>query len=277
VRRGETLASIARGHGTSVEQLVVWNDIRDPDLIWVGQELTLGGGSVATPTPSGQALSHVVRRGETLALIARMYGVSVGDLVAWNEVRDLDLISAGQRLVVGAPPTPVTTATPVLTATPPVTPIPSPLQAPIRTVKPTAAEPMSSAELEYVRQVAALGEDLLRNSATVIARMHDALRQPSLLADEMWGLQTAVALGGLELDRKSLHSLRAPQRFKSIHGEFLEATQLVDDAADLVPMPLDRLRSSRIEEITTAMNEGRTAVSRAARQIEDMVATLERR
>jgi len=63
-----------------------------------------------TPTvlPSGQIL-HVVREGETLQDIARLYGVSLEALVGANE-----LVRAGQVLVI--PPTP--TSTPQVQATP---------------------------------------------------------------------------------------------------------------------------------------------------------------
>lgn len=41
VRSGDTLSAIARQHGTTVDALVEANDIADPDVIDVGQELTI--------------------------------------------------------------------------------------------------------------------------------------------------------------------------------------------------------------------------------------------
>lgn len=44
VRRGETLTSIAARYGVSVARLEAVNDIKDPNLIIVGQELVIPGG-----------------------------------------------------------------------------------------------------------------------------------------------------------------------------------------------------------------------------------------
>ncbi|MBK8581782.1 MAG: LysM peptidoglycan-binding domain-containing protein [Flavobacteriales bacterium] len=50
-------------------------------------------------TSSGKSKTHVVRRGESLGLIAQRNGVSVRDLRNWNGLRS-DRIHAGQRLVI---------------------------------------------------------------------------------------------------------------------------------------------------------------------------------
>jgi lipoprotein-anchoring transpeptidase ErfK/SrfK len=47
VQRGETLSSIARRYGTSVNAVMRVNDLTNPNLIWVGQRLHVPGGSVA--------------------------------------------------------------------------------------------------------------------------------------------------------------------------------------------------------------------------------------
>jgi LysM repeat protein len=43
---------------------------------------------------------HVVQRGETLTAIAQEYGVTVADLMEWNNLRNANRLYAGQRLVV---------------------------------------------------------------------------------------------------------------------------------------------------------------------------------
>jgi membrane-bound lytic murein transglycosylase D len=42
---------------------------------------------------------HTVRRGDTLSSIATRYGLSVGELIALNDLQDRDVIRVGQRLV----------------------------------------------------------------------------------------------------------------------------------------------------------------------------------
>ncbi len=50
VQRGETLASIAARYGVSIADLVQANGLRNQNFIWVGQRLTIPGGSQAEPT-----------------------------------------------------------------------------------------------------------------------------------------------------------------------------------------------------------------------------------
>jgi LysM repeat protein len=54
VQRGDSLYSIANLYGTTVEVLMMVNGIKDPQLIYVGQELIMSWGTpppTATPTP----------------------------------------------------------------------------------------------------------------------------------------------------------------------------------------------------------------------------------
>jgi len=88
--------------------------------------------------PGAELAFHSVRPGETLAIIARTYGVSANDLAALNDIPNPDLIYAGQKLRLPAghmsaeptaqddlPSTP--TAEPMSEPTPAVpTPIPEP-------------------------------------------------------------------------------------------------------------------------------------------------------
>ena len=46
------------------------------------------------------AKSHIVKKGETLTLIARQHGVSINSLVQNNGIKDPDIILTGQKLIV---------------------------------------------------------------------------------------------------------------------------------------------------------------------------------
>ncbi len=94
VARGETLSSIARKYGVSVASLKAWNGLDDAS-IQAGQRLKVEGGSTAAAP--ARATTHRVRRGETLTAIAQKYGVSVGDLKTWNNLRSGKIL-VGQRL-----------------------------------------------------------------------------------------------------------------------------------------------------------------------------------
>ena len=102
VSAGESLASIARRYGTSVEAIAQVNGLTNPQLIFVGTQLTIAEGvaepSIAT-TPTGTSV-HVVAPGETLGAIAARFGTSVQALITSNDLADANLIKPGQQISV---------------------------------------------------------------------------------------------------------------------------------------------------------------------------------
>lgn len=102
VAKGDTLSTIARRHGTSVDALRRANGIRG-NVIRVGQVLRIPGGSPATSqaaAPRGRpsVVTHRVKPGQTLTQIARAYGTSVANIRHANGLRDADSIRAGDSL-----------------------------------------------------------------------------------------------------------------------------------------------------------------------------------
>lgn len=95
VKRGDTLGSIAKRYGISVQQLINANNIKSPNLIYVGQILTI-------PTESNiHDMNHIlytVRRGNSLYQIARKYNTTIAHLVRLNRISNPNLIYAGQVL-----------------------------------------------------------------------------------------------------------------------------------------------------------------------------------
>jgi membrane-bound lytic murein transglycosylase D len=107
VRRGETLAQIARTHGMTVADLMAYNDIDNARRLRVGQLLKLPGSATSPPvvvaraTPQRQAsVRHRIRRGETLQVIARHYGTTVAALKRENGIRDARRIRENQIIKV---------------------------------------------------------------------------------------------------------------------------------------------------------------------------------
>lgn len=93
VKKGDTLAALGRKYGTTTKAIQSANNLRS-DVIKVGQKLKIPGGATA---PS----IHIVRKGETLGLIARTYGTRVTTIKQANNLRS-DLIKVGQKLKVPA-------------------------------------------------------------------------------------------------------------------------------------------------------------------------------
>lgn len=92
VRRGDTLAKIAARSGTDVQGMMAANpQLRDANQLSVGQALNLPGAGAASET--------TVRRGDSMARIAKRHGVSMDALIAANpDVRDPALLQVGQTL-----------------------------------------------------------------------------------------------------------------------------------------------------------------------------------
>jgi LysM repeat protein len=91
VKRGDTLASIARDGGISIAELRAANNLSG-DRILAGQTLFV-------PPRAGEPLVHVVVRGETLGVIARRHNVSVAAIRQANGLSS-DRILVGQQLLI---------------------------------------------------------------------------------------------------------------------------------------------------------------------------------
>lgn len=156
VQAGENLTRIALKYGTTVQALVQANNITNPNLVFVGQVLTIPGAGI-TPTlqptgtiiapppqpttaPAGETV-HVVQPGENLFRVALKYGLSTAFLASYNGITNPNLIYVGQRIRIpsGAPAQPVTpvpvSATPLPTT---VAATPAATTAPAATVVPAA-------------------------------------------------------------------------------------------------------------------------------------------
>lgn len=141
VQRGDTLYSISRRFGVSVQEIAAANHLVNPDLIYAGQTLVIpdasppsGGGNESPTQPlpapqppiSGGGI-YVVQSGDTLLRIAARYGVTVQALVQANNLSNPNLIYAGQSLIIPGLPGPgVPGATPQPTPPPQAPPPPNP-------------------------------------------------------------------------------------------------------------------------------------------------------
>ncbi|NOZ05403.1 MAG: LysM peptidoglycan-binding domain-containing protein [Chloroflexi bacterium] len=100
VQAGDTLYSIARTHGTSVDALMQANGLSNT-WIWVGQALIIPNGSA--PAPVAQPVSmqyYVVQWGDTLYSVAWRFGVPADALAQANGIAPDGWLYAGQRLII---------------------------------------------------------------------------------------------------------------------------------------------------------------------------------
>jgi membrane-bound lytic murein transglycosylase D len=102
VRRGETLWSIARTHGTTMDRLAATNGLARNGTLSIGQVLSIPGTARLASTDASsvsQAMTYVVRTGDTLSRIASRFRVGLNDLLGWNDLTKRSVIKPGQRLV----------------------------------------------------------------------------------------------------------------------------------------------------------------------------------
>jgi len=118
VQKGETLFRLSRQYNVSVNQLASANSLRQPYALKVGQRLLIPGGSdgasyasagmlssssvafLPPPVKKATKLYHTVKKGESLATIAAMYGQNTQELALWNGIAPPYNIYVGQSLMV---------------------------------------------------------------------------------------------------------------------------------------------------------------------------------
>jgi LysM repeat protein len=107
VRPGDSLSKIARSQGVSLALLMQANRMNASSIIRPGQSLVIPeqkNSSTVTitpvaPVPDG-AITHTVKKGENLTRISAIYGVTVKDIMRWNNLADAGRIRIGQALIV---------------------------------------------------------------------------------------------------------------------------------------------------------------------------------
>ncbi len=102
VRSGESLSTIARKYGVSVQALRKANNLRRRSVLRAGNKLVIPGVTkpmnVESRHGDSDIIVHVVRRGETLQNIARRYRVPIHMITRQNRLPRGSKLSLGSRL-----------------------------------------------------------------------------------------------------------------------------------------------------------------------------------
>jgi LysM repeat protein len=129
IELGDSLWSVAEQFGVTIELLVAYNDIADPNNVPIGTKLTIPQPESDLPTETplpedlkvGDKIEYMVKPGDSLALIAERFGTTVEDIVEENDIEDENNIGIGTLLIITVGPTPTPTDT-ALPETPSETP-----------------------------------------------------------------------------------------------------------------------------------------------------------
>lgn len=103
VVRGDTLSEIARDYNTTVSNLVILNNISNPNLIYPGQRIIISStASTNLGNECGKVL-YTIKRGDTLSKIAKDYDTTINELVSLNNISNPNLIYAGSTIRIPNP------------------------------------------------------------------------------------------------------------------------------------------------------------------------------
>jgi LysM repeat protein len=91
VRKGETLSYIAVKNRVSRDAIIRANNISNPNLIRVGKKLII-------PEKGSTSLDYIVRKGDSLGVIASRHGTTILKLTQLNNLKDANSIRIGQKL-----------------------------------------------------------------------------------------------------------------------------------------------------------------------------------
>ncbi len=98
IKKGEILLSIAEEYDTTVETIMLANDIANPRGLQVGQQLFI-------PPHKGSPLGvktviHEIKGGDTLIALANSYGSTVEDIMVTNPELKASLLRVGQEIII---------------------------------------------------------------------------------------------------------------------------------------------------------------------------------
>ncbi len=105
---GDSLWGIARRSGIDVNTLASINGMRPSDTLKAGQRIRLSNASRSSSSAAESAgsasparrVTYTVRTGDTLTQIAKLFQVSVSQILAWNGMASHSAIVPGQKLTI---------------------------------------------------------------------------------------------------------------------------------------------------------------------------------
>jgi len=149
VQAYQNLTMISEVYSVPIERILALNNITIDTPLEIGQKLLIDPGHV-TPTPTPRPLTpiemltpetdgnyyHVVKEGQNFSWIANYYGISLSDLLAWNNLTENYVLWPGEKLLLKVTPPATVTPTPV-PVTPTLTPSPTFTTTPTSTLLPS--------------------------------------------------------------------------------------------------------------------------------------------
>ena len=129
MQEGQTLWTISAIYDVPLADLLLFNNLNPEEILQPGDEIRIHwpAGEPLPPTPTPQ-MTHFVQKGDTGWGIALRYGLTLEQLLAFNDLAADAILNIGDELWIRPFPTKTPTVTP---ATPPATATPTPTREPL--------------------------------------------------------------------------------------------------------------------------------------------------
>jgi LysM repeat protein len=100
IQPGDTIYAISQTFNSPMNEIIEYNNIIAPYVIYPGQRIFIPG--IPAPVPQTGGRIYIVQPGDTLFTIAENYNSSVDILSELNNIDNPDLIYPGQRIIIPA-------------------------------------------------------------------------------------------------------------------------------------------------------------------------------
>lgn len=89
VKSGDTLWSIGKIFNVTVNELVIYNNIENRNLIYIDEIIKI---------PNNKTIEYTVKPGDTLTKIAQMFNTTVEIIAKANDIENINLIYVNEKL-----------------------------------------------------------------------------------------------------------------------------------------------------------------------------------
>ncbi len=101
VKSGDTISSISKFYSINKDLIIKFNNLKDEDYIFVGQNLIISESNDNLTKQSDLINNyHIVQTGENLTEISNKYNLKLIDLIEINNLNNPDSIKVGQKLII---------------------------------------------------------------------------------------------------------------------------------------------------------------------------------
>lgn len=96
VKSGDTLSAIAQKYNTTYQKIAQDNNIENPNLIYPNQKLKI----YTNVSQETNKTIYIVKSGDCLCNIAKKFNTTVNKIASDNNIKNINLIYVGQKLII---------------------------------------------------------------------------------------------------------------------------------------------------------------------------------